>query len=79
MLRILATAAVIAALSGGAFSVQAQTKQSGSAAEREACTPDVYKICEAAIPDEKRIVECLKKNRKLLSKACERVLFDDAK
>ena len=46
----------------------------GTKAEQEACTPDVYKFCSAAIPDEARIVACLKANLKLLSPQCRKVI-----
>ena len=46
----------------------------GTKDEQEACTPDVYKFCEAAIPDEGRIVACLKANLTLLSPKCRKVI-----
>lgn len=73
MTRILTLAAVIAAFGIGAFAALAEQ---GTPEQREACTPDVYRLCQAEIPDEKRIVACLKKNKKLLSKACYKVFFD---
>lgn len=36
--------------------------------------PDVYKFCEAAIPDEGRIVACLKAKLKQLSPQCRKVI-----
>jgi hypothetical protein len=36
----------------------------------QACTPDVMRLCSEAIPDERRIVACLKKKRRLISVAC---------
>jgi hypothetical protein len=78
MRRITALTALAAVLCFGALSVQAQQKADrGSKDEQEACTPDVYKHCNDAIPDEKRIVACLKANKKKLSPACRKVFFDD--
>ena len=64
------------ALSFGAANVLAQNPDNayrGTKSEQEACTPDVYKFCEAQIPDEKRIVACLKANIWKLSAACRKV------
>jgi hypothetical protein len=72
MTRAVTAFAVFAVLCLGTLSA---TAESGTAEEREACTPDVYRLCNAEIPDEKRIVECLKKNAKLLSPACRKVFF----
>jgi hypothetical protein len=72
MTRTTTAFAVFAVLSLGTLSAKAA---SGTPEERDACTPDVYRLCNAEIPDEKRIVECLKKNRKLLSPACHKVFF----
>ncbi len=74
MTRTLTGIAVLAGLSISTIFALAQ--QGGTQAEREACTPDVYKLCQAEIPDEERIVACLKKNRKLLSPACHKVIFE---
>jgi len=45
----------------------------GSQQQQEACTPDVHRLCEAVIPDEKRIVACLRANIWKLSPACRKV------
>lgn len=45
----------------------------GTQQEQEACTPDVFRLCSAQIPSEKRIVACLKLNRGKLSPACRKV------
>jgi hypothetical protein len=46
----------------------------GTKEDQDACTPDVYRLCSAFIPDEKRILACLKQNKEKLSPACRRVL-----
>jgi len=38
-----------------------------------ACTPDVFRLCGAAIPDENRIVACLQANTPQLSAPCRAV------
>jgi hypothetical protein len=66
---------LIAALALSTASVAAQQSgHSGTQSEQEACTPDVYKFCEAAIPDEGRIVACLKAKLKQLSPQCRKVI-----
>jgi hypothetical protein len=49
----------------------------GTARQREACTPDVFRLCGAYIPDVDRITACLKGNGSRLSKACYDVFFPD--
>jgi len=49
----------------------------GTAHEREACTPDVFRLCGAYIPDADRITACLRGNGSRLSKACYDVFFPD--
>ena len=43
-----------------------------------ACTPDVYRLCAAQVPDEDAIVACLQRNRNALSSACARVFAEPA-
>ena len=47
----------------------------GTEQEREACTPDVFRLCGAYIPDADRIVACLRGNPDQLSRACYSVLY----
>ncbi len=61
--------AVIGALNSGA----AAFAQEGTKEQQEACTPDVYRLCQAHIPDRDRIVACLRANRHKLSPACRKV------
>ena len=49
--------------------------QNGTEAEQEACTPDVFRLCQDLIPNEEPIVACLKAKHAQLSSACERVMF----
>ena len=53
-------------------------QHSGTQAEQDACTPDVFRLCQDAIPDEGQIVACLKEKHAQLSAACEPVMFPRA-
>jgi hypothetical protein len=46
----------------------------GSAEQRAACTPDVFRLCSSEIPNVDRIVACLKQQRSNLSKPCQAVM-----
>ena len=75
MTRIAKPVCLIVALILSTASVAAQQgKHNGTKAEQDACEPDVHKFCENAIPDEGRIVACLKANLKLLSPQCRKVI-----
>src|SRR5262245_45879976 len=43
-------------------------------ADREACTPEVHRLCGQYIPDRERIIACLKHNMKFLVPACRKVM-----
>lgn len=45
-----------------------------SASDQEACTPDVFKICSSAIPNESAIVACLNAHVPQLSPPCRAVI-----
>ena len=45
----------------------------GSYEQQMACTPDVWRLCGAAIPDVDRIVACLRQNTPNLSDGCRAV------
>jgi hypothetical protein len=75
MTSIAATAA--AALTVAALlvtQVRESLAHSGTKEEQDACTPDVFRLCSAAIPDEPRIVACLNRNLSKLSPACRSVM-----
>jgi hypothetical protein len=54
---------------GAAFAQQ----HSGTLEQQMACTPDVFRLCGAQIPDENRIVACLRQNTVSLSGPCRAV------
>ena len=37
----------------------------------QACTPDAFRLCQAFIPDETRVAQCLLENKHQLSPACK--------
>jgi hypothetical protein len=45
-----------------------------TAEARQVCTPDVFRLCSAFIPDPNRIVVCLQQNLSNLSPACRLVM-----
>jgi hypothetical protein len=45
----------------------------GTWAQQQACTPDVWRLCGAQIPDVDRIVACLRRNTPQLSDRCRAV------
>jgi hypothetical protein len=49
----------------------------GTMEQQMACTPDVFRLCGAQIPDANRIVACLQQNTPQLSEPC-RAVFDTA-
>ena len=47
----------------------------GTEQQREACTPDVFRLCGRYIPDEGRITSCLRNSGPRLSPACYAVFY----
>ena len=39
--------------------------------DADACTPDAFRLCGDAIPDEARVAQCLAENKPRLSPACK--------
>jgi hypothetical protein len=72
-MRKIIPAALAAALCLHAPLAIAEDDHRGTQDEQRACTPDVFRLCSAAIPNERRIVACLKSNRTRLSPACRKV------
>jgi hypothetical protein len=69
ILRIFAVGLATAMMSGTAVAQQHR----GTMEQQMACTPDVFRLCGAAIPDENRIVACLQANTVQLSAPCRSV------
>ena len=50
----------------------------GTWEQQMACTPDVFRLCGAQIPDTNRIVTCLRQNTPQLSGPCRSVFESNA-
>jgi len=48
-------------------------KEEGTAAQRAACTPDVFRFCTEFIPNHEMIANCLQHNLYRLNKQCRAV------
>jgi len=46
----------------------------GTEAQRRACTPDVFRLCQSAVPDIPAIIACMKHKRSQLSSECRTAL-----
>lgn len=69
---------VVAGLAAAALmfgSATAVLAQEGTEAQREACTPDAFRLCTMAMPDAKRVENCLRAAGPRLSAACYDVFF----
>jgi hypothetical protein len=51
----------------------AHAQQPGTAAQKKACRPDVFRLCAAEIPNVQAIVRCLRANESRLSPDCRAV------
>jgi hypothetical protein len=69
LLGLVATGLLLAAQS----TAGAQESYRGTQAEQQACTDDVFRLCNQFVPDEQRIIACLAQNRPSLSPACRAV------
>jgi len=59
---------------GAAIQTPALSQQyRGTMEQQMACTPDVFRLCGAQIPDVNRIVACLQQNTPQLSGPCRAV------
>jgi hypothetical protein len=51
-------------------SANAASAYQGTAEQRRACTPDVYRLCAGEIPNVRAITACLQRQKGNLSAAC---------
>ena len=79
MHRLTLTALTILLVSGSMALAQSQgrTKASGAADEQNACYRDANRYCADAIPDQFKVLACLKEHRSRLSKGCQQVLVNN--
>jgi hypothetical protein len=68
--------ALVGALIGVSFMTGAASAQ-GTSRQREACTPDVFRLCSSDIPNVQRIVACLNRQKSSLSRECRAVMNGD--
>jgi hypothetical protein len=45
----------------------------GTPEQQQACTDDVFRLCNQFVPDEPRIIACLQANQRSLSALCKQV------
>jgi hypothetical protein len=55
------------------FAIHPASAEPGTAEQRRACTPDVYRLCAGEIPNVRAITACLRRQRASLSEACRAV------
>jgi hypothetical protein len=70
---ILCAMLVVSALTSPATVAIATAEEKGTAEQRAACTPDVFRLCASEIPSVDRIVMCLKREKPRLSAGCKAV------
>jgi hypothetical protein len=63
---------------GIAVQTPASAEERGTLEQQMACTPDVFRLCGAQIPDSNRIVACLRENTPQLSGPCRAVFESSA-
>ena len=69
-LLLLASSAAILGLFGAAALAPAPALAEVSAQVQQACTPDVFRLCNAFVPDVAKITACMNRNRSQVSAAC---------
>jgi hypothetical protein len=74
VLSLVVTIVAGIAAAGSAFSEEYR----GTFEQQMACTPDVWRLCGAQIPDADRIVACLRQNAPQLSGPCRAVFESNA-
>jgi hypothetical protein len=57
------------------LSAETSANAQGTDQQRQACTPDVFRLCGAYMPDADRITACLRGNGPQLSRPCHDVFF----
>jgi hypothetical protein len=65
---------LLAASSVPSLAYMDEPEDRGNAEEQQACTPDVFRLCGAYIPNVPSIIDCLKSERRNLSPQCRNVM-----
>jgi hypothetical protein len=76
--RVLMSFAISIACGIATHNVAFSQEYRGTAEQQMACTPDVWRLCGAQIPDVDRIVACLRRNTPQLSGPCRAVIETSA-
>src|SRR5467141_4322737 len=71
--RVFMSIAISIGFSIAAQNVAYSQEYRGTAEQQMACTPDVWRLCGAQVPDVDRIVACLRRNTPQLSGRCRAV------
>ncbi|MGE7155280.1 hypothetical protein ACQKJ1_16220 [Methylorubrum rhodesianum] len=74
ILKVAALLAVGITLMPAAASAGEATQRHETLQERQACTPDVLRLCRSLVPDRQAITDCLAANSERLSPACHEVM-----
>lgn len=74
ILKVAALLAAGAALMPAAASAGEAAQHHETMQERQACTPDVLRLCRSLVPDRQAITNCLAANSERLSPACHEVM-----
>ena len=74
MIRKFLTLMVFMAMTAPCFAIPPDVTK----ADQDACTPDVFRLCSAYIPNEAPIVACLQSHKPDLSAECTPVIFPPA-
>jgi hypothetical protein len=73
MMRNAVRVSLVAALCLASLSADARGRRK-PVDDEKACKPDVFRLCREAIPNQEKIIACLKQKKKQLSPACRRVM-----
>jgi hypothetical protein len=65
---------ILSAIGVSILSTESLRAEEGTAVQREACTPDVFRYCVMQIPNHDAIANCLQHNSWRLSKKCKLVM-----
>jgi hypothetical protein len=76
---LLGGAATQASAQSQKYQPQAAGQSQGYGEAQQACEGDVYKLCGQAIPDQDRIVACLRKKWSGVSKECRKAMANYSK
>ena len=55
----------------------AAAESRGTEQQRNACMTDAFRFCLSSIPNHARVEACLRANRRSLSSACHREIYDE--